>query len=113
MDFEIGQVFDDMYPPEAADWCNSNGAYIEELEQEGETRKFQIKEVPEPSDEEKAQVEYASLRDKLKETDYIVIKIAEGSATTEEYAEQLANRKAWRTRVQELEELYPSLVQNG
>ena len=113
MDFTIGLLFEGNYPPEAADWCNSNGAYIEELEQEGETRRFQIKEVPGPSDEEKAQTEYASLRDKLKETDYIVIKIAEGSATTEEYSEQLANRKTWRTRVQELEELYPSLVQNG
>ena len=113
MNFKIGQMFNDMYPPEAADWCNTNGAYIEELEQEGETRKFQIKEVPEPSDEEKAQMEYASLCSKLSATDYVVIKMAEGSATADEYAEQLANRKAWRARVQELERSYPSLAQNG
>lgn len=28
MSFQIGQKFIDTYPPEAADWCNKNGAYI-------------------------------------------------------------------------------------
>lgn len=27
--FEIGQVFEGVYPPEAAVWCNSHGAHIE------------------------------------------------------------------------------------
>lgn len=30
MEFQIGQVFDGEYPPEAALWCNENGAHIEE-----------------------------------------------------------------------------------
>lgn len=27
--FKIGQVFDGVYPPQAAVWCNANGAHIE------------------------------------------------------------------------------------
>lgn len=30
-EFYIGQVFDDMYPPEAAEWCNNNDARIMEI----------------------------------------------------------------------------------
>ena len=43
------------------------------------------------------------LKTKLAETDYVVIKIAEGEATAEEYSEVLANRKAWRAEINELE----------
>jgi hypothetical protein len=31
MDFYIGQIFEDIYPPEAAEWCNSNNAMIIEI----------------------------------------------------------------------------------
>ena len=30
-EYTIGQIFTDVYPPEAARWCNANHAYIEEL----------------------------------------------------------------------------------
>ena len=30
--YEIGQTFSDMYPPEAGQWCNANGAHIEQTE---------------------------------------------------------------------------------
>jgi len=30
MEFQIGQVFNGLYPPEAACWCNANNAHIEE-----------------------------------------------------------------------------------
>lgn len=43
------------------------------------------------------------LKEKLKATDYVVIKIAEGAATTEEYAEVIKNRVAWRKEINELE----------
>ena len=33
---------------------------------------------------------------KLSSTDYIAAKIAEGKATTEEYAEKIAQRQIWR-----------------
>lgn len=39
---------------------------------------------------------------RLRETDYVVAKIAEGVATKEEYAEVLANRKLWREKINEL-----------
>ena len=46
----------------------------------------------------------AELKKLLADTDYIVIKLAEGVATTAEYADILANRKIWRTEINELEE---------
>lgn len=49
--------------------------------------------------------EIAELKDKLAATDYIAAKIAEGAATREEYADKLAERAAWRTRINELENL--------
>lgn len=57
---------------------------------------------------EKPQIEInaeriVELKQKLSETDYVVIKIAEGEATAEEYSEVLANRKAWRAEINELE----------
>lgn len=47
--------------------------------------------------------EIAELKAKLSATDYIAAKIAEGAATREEYAEELAERAAWRARINELE----------
>lgn len=29
MIFKTGQIFDEIYPPEAAAWCNANGSHIE------------------------------------------------------------------------------------
>ena len=40
----------------------------------------------------------------LSDTDYVALKIAEGAATTEEYAEILAKRAEWRVRINEIEE---------
>ena len=45
------------------------------------------------------------LKAKLLATDYISNKIAEGAATKEEYTDQIAQRAAWRARINELEEL--------
>lgn len=47
MQFFINQVFENIYPPEAAVWCNKNNAYIERV-----NGKFTILAVPEPSLEE-------------------------------------------------------------
>lgn len=63
--------------------------------------------VPEETTEEKQarlnRLEIADLKHKLTATDYIAAKIAEGAATREEYAEKLAERAAWRARINELE----------
>ena len=40
---------------------------------------------------------------KLKSTDYKAIKYAEGELTAEEYAETLAQRRAWRAEINALE----------
>lgn len=52
-----------------------------------------------------AEVRIRQLKAKLAETDYIAAKIAEGSATAKEYAEQIAERQTWRVEINELEEL--------
>lgn len=43
-------------------------------------------------------------KNKLSETDYIVIKIAEGAATAEEYKDLIAQRQEWRAEINRLEE---------
>jgi len=43
MEFKIGQIFDGMYPPEAAIWCNENNAHIE-----AEDGKYIILQSPPP-----------------------------------------------------------------
>ncbi len=93
---------------QAADWCNANDATIED---KGEF--YEVVALPAPTSEEKAvaeaQAEYQQLLQKLSETDYVAAKLAEGVATKEDYAEVLASRQAWRTRINELLATYPSL----
>lgn len=88
---------------ETIKWCNDNNAKLEEIESKGEERQFKIVEIPEPTEEELKQARIDELKSKLQETDYVVIKIAEGEATQEEYAEVLAQRKAWRAEINDLE----------
>ena len=52
LDFSINQTFNEIYPPEAADWCNTNNAYIKELTSIEGTRVFRIESLPSPSEEE-------------------------------------------------------------
>ena len=49
MDFYIGQLFVGTYPPEAAEWCNKNNAYITKQGEE-----YIISSVPQPTKEELA-----------------------------------------------------------
>lgn len=49
------------------------------------------------------QQEILKLKQKLSETDYCIIKIMEGSATTEEYSDIIVQRKNWRKQINELE----------
>ena len=53
-EYEIGLIFvDDEDYSNKAQWCNSNGCYIEEIEpREDGTRQFQIKKPKEPTLEE-------------------------------------------------------------
>lgn len=45
----------------------------------------------------------AQLKKQLFDTDYAVIKISEGAATPDEYAEVIAQRQAWRAEINQLE----------
>lgn len=66
-EFYIGQIFEGVYPPAAAIWCNANNAFIDVI---GE-RRYEIKEVPPapaPTKEEQEQARanaYASEIDPL------------------------------------------------
>lgn len=53
-----------------------------------------------------AQTEIAHLKSKLADTDYIAAKIAEGAASKNDYAEEIAQRASWRARINELEKLF-------
>ena len=52
-----------------------------------------------------AEREIAELKQRLAETDYAVIKIAEGAATAEEYADVIEERKRARERINELQKV--------
>lgn len=55
MTFILNQIFDNTYPPEAAQFCNQHGYVIKEIEKRGDIRRFQIQELPAPTPEELAQ----------------------------------------------------------
>ena len=56
MNYKIGQIFEGIYPPEAAVWCNANNAHIEK--QEGQYVIMANPPIPEPTLEEQvAQME--------------------------------------------------------
>ena len=60
-------------------------------------------EVPDVVQEIPTEIQIEELKQKLSDTDYIACKIAEGVATTEEYADVIAQRQAWREEINKLE----------
>ena len=52
MDYYIGQIFDNMYPPEASVWCNANDAMLTEITAGELGRRFRIDAIPEKPIEE-------------------------------------------------------------
>ena len=101
--FYIGQIFDGSYPPEAAIWCNANHAYIDVIG----TKKYEIKAVPAPSEEEIKQQRIAELKSQLNGTDYKIIKCSECQLAGEELPYDIvalhAERQALRDEINELE----------
>lgn len=74
MGFEIGQIFEGEYPPEAAFWCNDCGdRYIKEVEPQNGVCRFQIVKVPEPTDEEIAAQVRTERDGRLAETDWYMM----------------------------------------
>ena len=76
-----------------AEWCSENQQY--HIEESGEYYVLAEKDVF-PEDE------ILGLKIFLENTDYVVIKIAEGVATAEDYADVLAERAKARQRINEL-----------
>ena len=115
MEYEIGLIFaDDKDYTNKANWCNENGCYIEEIEpREDGTRQFQIKQIPQKSEDEKVIEQYQSeiieLKKYLSDTDYKAIKFAEGEITESDYQEVKSQRHEARVRINELESLIEEL----
>ncbi|MBR1756827.1 MAG: hypothetical protein IJ738_04605 [Alphaproteobacteria bacterium] len=82
-----------------AQWCNESGQY--HIEEQG--KYYAVVKNDEPTEEEIKAARIAELKANLSATDYVVIKIAEGAATTEEYTDIIAQRAQWRIEIRELE----------
>ena len=85
------------------DFYNSIGMVEMEVEQDHKGDWYVKGYAPQKPQEEVNAERIAELKAKLQETDYVVIKIAEGEATQEDYAEVLASRKAWRAEINKLQ----------
>ena len=115
MEYEIGLIFaDDKDYSNKANWCNENNCYIEEIEpKEDGTRQFQIKQIPQKTEDEKVieqyQAEIADLKRYLSKTDYKAIKFAEGEITESDYQEVKSQRHDARVRINELESMIEEL----
>ena len=113
--YEIGLIFvDDEDYTNKAKWCNENGCHIEEIEPlEDGTRQFQIKQIPQKTEDEKLIEQYQSeiveLKKYLSDTDYKAIKFAEGEITENDYQEVKLQRHNARVRINELESLIAEL----
>ena len=83
---------------------DDDGIFNYKLENGVLTLRSDIDKAPE-REKLKAIKEISVLKEKLAATDYISAKLAEGAATREEYADKLSERAAWRTRINELENM--------
>lgn len=82
-----------------AHWCNENQQY--RINDDAEY--IYVEPIPEPTEEEKAEMEIAQLKRYLSDTDYIVFKIAEGVAKPEDYTDVIRKRQEARARINKLE----------
>ena len=85
-----------------AEWCNANGATIED---KGEF--YEVVSIPAPtlSEEDLLMAEKAELEAWLKAHDYIGVKIATGRATIDDYADEIALMTEKAERINEIDAL--------
>ena len=86
--------FDEQEYIKVAEWCNTHSYHVED----GVDFYYTL-----PNVETNLQ-KIAKLKDLLFATDYVAAKIAEGSATREQYAEIIAKRQQWREEIRKLGE---------
>ena len=82
-----------------ANWCNEGQEY--HIEDTGEY--YEVVKNQEPTHEELIQREIQQLKQYLAQTDYVVVKIAEGEEPTAHTLELISERKRARARINELE----------
>ncbi len=99
--FTIGQIFGGVYPPEVAEWCDTNNATIET--QDGGGYKIVAIVLPEPTADELADMVRTERDRRITVCDWVILRhrdeLDEGSGTTltaDEYAAWLAYRKTLR-----------------
>lgn len=64
-------------------------------------------------EERRYQSKIDELKNKLSATDYVVIKIAEGAAKSEEYKNIIDDRRNWRLEINELQEKLKNFLLNA
>lgn len=85
---------------EVAEWCNQGQEYTIVSDEQY----YKVEKLPEPTEDELRQRRIDALKSFLSATDYAVIKIAEGSATVEQYADVIEQRRSWRAEINQLED---------
>lgn len=100
MEFYVGQIFERIYPTEAAQWCNNReNCFIEEIEMIDDVRRFEIKEF---GTEELREREIFEIKSKLGEIDLKSIRALRAGDT--EYLETYeAQAQELRAKLAELE----------
>ena len=89
--------FEEYLSPVTLDWSEANEAIAKIEAYHGEYT------IEDDGIEPTAEEQIVALKAQLAATDYTVIKIAEGAATAEEYADVIARRQAWRAEINKLE----------
>jgi len=84
---------------QVAQWCNEGQEY--HIEDVGEY--YEVVKNPEPSQEGLNQQRIFELKQLLADADYWGQKYLDGEYTEEEWAEKVAQRKAWREEIRQLE----------
>lgn len=117
--YKVGDIFkDDELYSDRARFCRDNNLTIVEIEPDEKGRRFQIVEIPKPTQKELYEQEIRELKQKLEDTDYVANKLAEANAKyiesgdkteieqlLKQYVDVLKQRKQWRERVNKLQSL--------
>ena len=116
MEFYIGQIFENEYPPEAASFCNNsqdsdNPCCIKEIEQIEEIKRFQIVANDKPTELELKQRRIMDLESSLSSTDWYAVRYAETGV--EIPAEIRQQRQSAREEISRLREELESEDKNN
>lgn len=109
MEYYVGQIFEEMYPSEAAEWCNNNNLMIQEIDPVGDVRRFQIQEIPAyvPTHEEQSENRAAAYQQEVDPITAHIQRLRDKEQTPETVAEieqLIAERDA---KVEEIKQRYP------